>query len=119
MKKVLVVDDSRTMVMSIEGVLKRAGFIVETARDGNQAMGKINSFEPDLMITDLNMPGMDGMTLIKQAKSTPVMRFKPILMLTAESEAKKRNQAKALGATGWLVKPIQPIELLKVVKQVI
>jgi len=118
-KKILLVDDSTTMLMSMEGVLKRAGFQVETATGGDVALKKISSSCPDLMITDLNMPGMDGITLIKEVKKMPGMRFKPILMLTTESQQSKRNEAKAAGATGWLVKPVKPEELLGVVKQVV
>ncbi len=119
MKKILLVDDSTTMLMSMEGVLKRAGFYVETATGGEIALKKIAAACPDLMITDLNMPVMDGISLIKEAKKIPGMRFKPILMLTTESQQSKRDEAKAAGATGWLVKPVKPEELLAVVKQVL
>ena len=101
MKKILLVDDSMTMLMSMEGVLKRAGFDVKTATDGNQALGLIDSYAPDLVITDLNMPGMDGIELIKKIKQNASMRFKPILMLTTESQESKKVEAKAAGATGW------------------
>lgn len=119
MKKILLVDDSTTLLMSMEGVLKRAGFEVATAKSGDEALKKLAAFKPDLMITDLNMPGMDGIELIKQAKKTPAMRFKPILMLTTESQQEKRLEAKAAGATGWLVKPVKPDELLQVIRQVV
>ena len=119
MKRILIVDDSPTMLMSMEGVLKRNGYAVETATSGQQAMSKAPSFRPDLMITDLNMPGMNGIELIKELKRTPEMRFKPMLMLTTESQQSKRDEAKRAGATGWLVKPVQPDELAAVVKKVI
>lgn len=119
MKSILLVDDSNTMLMSMEGILKRAGYQVETATSGDAALKKISVACPDLMITDLNMPGMDGITLIREAKKMPSMRFKPVLMLTTESQQSKRNEAKAAGATGWLVKPVKSEELLSVVKQVI
>jgi len=119
MKKILLVDDSTTMLMSMEGVLKRAGFDVATATGGAQALQKIPAFRPDLMITDLNMPGMDGISLIREAKKLPAMRFKPVLMLTTESQQAKRDEAKTAGATGWLVKPVQPDQLTGVVKQVL
>jgi two-component system chemotaxis response regulator CheY len=79
----------------------------------------LSGFAADLMITDLNMPGMDGITLIKKVKAMPAMRFKPVLMLTTESQQAKREEAKAAGATGWLVKPVQPNDLVGVVKQVL
>lgn len=119
MKKILLVDDSSTMLMSMEGILKRAGYQVDKAGNGAIALQKLQQGVPDLMITDLNMPVMDGITLIKEAKKLPAMRFKPILMLTTESQQAKRNEAKAAGAIGWLVKPVKPDELLGVIKQVL
>jgi len=119
MKKILLVDDSKTMLMSMEGVLKRAGFQTASASNGQEALQKLKTFKADLVITDLNMPGMDGITLIKEIKKLPGMRFKPVLMLTTESQQSKRQEAKAAGATGWLVKPVKPEELLAVVKQVV
>lgn len=119
MKTILIVDDSKTILMSMEGVLKKAGFSVMTADGGMAALAKINATLPDLMITDLNMPGMDGITLIKEVKKIPSMRFKPVLMLTTESQQEKRLEAKKAGAIGWLVKPVQPPELVSVIKQVV
>jgi len=119
MKQILLVDDSATMLMSMEGVLKRAGFGVTTATNGKSALQEISNSAPDLMITDLNMPGMDGITLIKEAKKTLAMRFKPVLMLTTESQQAKRDEAKVAGATGWLVKPVQPDDLIKIMKQLL
>jgi len=118
-KTILLVDDSVTMLMSMEGVLKRAGFQIETATNGTEALQKIPGLKPDLMITDLNMPGMNGITLIQESKKLPAMRFKPVLMLTTESQQAKRDEAKQAGAMGWLVKPVKPEELLAVIKQVI
>ena len=118
MKTVLVVDDSKTMVMSLTGVLEKSGFAVETAGDGVEALEKLAT-SPALVITDLNMPRMDGITFIKEARKAPGMRFTPILMLTTESQQEKRAEAKAAGATGWLVKPVGSDDLLQVVKQVL
>jgi len=119
MKTILLVDDSKTILMSMESVLKKAGFSVMTAGGGQAALAKINITAPDLMITDLNMPGMDGITLIKEVKKLSSMRFKPVLMLTTESQQEKRVEAKKAGAIGWLVKPVKPIELVGVIKQVV
>lgn len=119
MKKILLVDDSKTMLMSMEGILKRSGFEVSTAESGTEALGKLGGFKPDLIISDLNMPEMDGIEFIKQAKTRPEMRFKPVLMLSTESKQNKRDEAKAAGATGWLVKPVQPNDFISVVKQVL
>jgi len=119
MKTILLVDDSTTMLMSMTAVLKRQGFQVESATSGSEALSKLTTLSPDLMITDLNMPGMDGITLISEAKKLSTMRFKPVLMMTTESQQAKRDEAKAAGAVGWLVKPVKPEQLLAVVKQVI
>jgi two-component system chemotaxis response regulator CheY len=119
MKTIFLVDDSVTMLMSLASILKRAGFNVLTATSGAEALSKIPAAKPDLVITDLNMPGMDGITLIKEVKKLASMRFKPVLMLTTESQGTKRDEAKAAGATGWLVKPVKAEELIAVVKQVV
>jgi two-component system, chemotaxis family, chemotaxis protein CheY len=118
MKSVFLVDDSATMLMSLKGALEIGGYKVETASDGVQALTKIKAgLRPDLMITDINMPNMDGLTLISEARK--VLRFTPILALTTESQQAKRDEAKKLGATGWLVKPVSGTDLIKVVKQVV
>lgn len=117
-KTVLLVDDSATMLMSLKSTLTISGFKVETAPDGVQAIAKIkNGTKPDLVITDINMPNMDGITLIGEARK--LLRFTPILALTTESQIALRDEAKKKGATGWLVKPIGGDDLLKVIRQVI
>ena len=119
-KKILIVDDSATMILSVKSTLEMNGFTVETANDGVQALGKLKSgTRPDLIITDINMPNMDGLELIRNVKLLPGFRFTPILTLTTESQAAKRDEAKKLGATGWLVKPISGPDLVKVIKQVL
>ncbi len=119
-KTILVVDDSATMVMSLKASLEIAGFKVETAGDGVQAIAKLNSgVKPDLIITDINMPNMGGIDFIRNARALPGMRFTPILALTTESQQAKRDEAKKLGATGWLLKPVGGADLLKVIKQVL
>jgi len=119
MKKVLLVDDSRTLLMSMEGVFRKAGWEVRTAGGGEEALAALATYRPDLVITDLNMPGMDGITLIKRIRQLPGCRFLPILMLTTESLQAKRQEAKAAGATGWLVKPVQATALMEVVRRVV
>lgn len=119
-KTILLVDDSLTMIMSVKSTLEMNGFTVETANDGVQALNKLKGgIKPDLIITDVNMPNMDGMELIKNVRLTPGFRFTPILTLTTESQAAKRDEGKKLGATGWLVKPISGPDLVKVIKQVV
>jgi two-component system, chemotaxis family, chemotaxis protein CheY len=119
-KTILLVDDSATILISVRNTLEIAGFKVETAVDGVQALNKIKSGAvPDLIITDVNMPNMGGMDLIKNVRLLPRFRFTPILTLTTESQAEKRAEGKKLGATGWLVKPVGGADLLKVIKQVL
>jgi two-component system chemotaxis response regulator CheY len=116
----MIVDDSATMLMSVKNNLEIAGFTVVTAEDGVKALTKLKSgTKPDLIITDINMPNMDGMELIMNVRKLPGFRFTPILTLTTESQAAKRDQGKKLGATGWLVKPVGGSDLLKIIKQVL
>ena len=120
MKSALLVDDSRTILISISGVLTKAGYTVETASAGAEALTKLKAgLKPSVIITDLNMPVMDGIELIRQARAEPGCRFLPILMLTTESRTDRRAEAKAAGATGWLVKPVQPAELVSVLDRVV
>ncbi len=119
-KNIFVIDDSATMVMSLKTSLELAGFKVETANDGVQALNKLKGgFKPDLILTDINMPNMGGLDFIRAARALPGLRFTPILVLTTESQQNKRDEAKKLGATGWLVKPVSGSDLLKVIKQVV
>lgn len=119
-KTILIVDDSATMLMSVKATLEMNGFRVETAGDGLQALTKLKAgVKPDLIITDINMPNMGGLELIKNVRALPGFRFTPILTLTTESQAAKRDEGKKLGATGWLVKPIAGPDLVKVIKQVV
>jgi two-component system chemotaxis response regulator CheY len=119
MKTILLVDDSSTLLMSMKAIIEKAGFTVETALSGNLALTKLQSLKPNLMITDLNMPVMDGITLIKEVKKLPTCRFMPVLVMTTESQQAKRNEARAAGAAGWLVKPVKPEELLAVLKKLV
>ncbi|WP_028842511.1 response regulator [Thermodesulfovibrio yellowstonii] len=117
-KTVLIVDDSATMLLSLKTNLEIHGFKVEQASNGKQAIDKVKSgLKPDLIITDINMPEMDGLDFIKNVR--PILRFTPILILTTESEQTKREQAKKLGATGWLVKPVAGQDLISVIKKVL
>ena len=119
-KKILIVDDSTTMLMSLRSSLQMSGFTVEEASDGVKALAKLGSgYKPDLIITDINMPNMGGLELIAKARALPGMRFTPILALTTESQQAKRDEAKRNGATGWLVKPITPADLLAVIRRVV
>jgi two-component system chemotaxis response regulator CheY len=117
---ILVVDDSVTMLLSLKSTLVMQGFQVETANHGQAALDKLKSgLKPNLILTDINMPIMGGMELIGKVRALPGFRFIPILTLTTESEAAKRDEGKRLGATGWLVKPIAGDDLVKVIKKVL
>ena len=120
MKTVMLVDDSPTMLMSLKAVLTKNGFATETAVHGRAAMDRlVAGLRPDLVISDVNMPIMDGITFVRELRRVAGMRFVPVLMLTTESEQTKRAEAKAAGATGWLVKPVAPADLIGVLRQVL
>lgn len=117
-KSILIVDDSATISMSLRNNLEIAGYNVETKANGLEAFNLLESgYKPDLIITDVNMPIMDGFEFIKKAKTLKSCRFTPILILTTESSTDRRKEAKSLGATGWLVKPCSGSNLIDVVKK--
>ncbi len=118
MPTILVLDDSATMVMSLSHVLKGAGYDVETGANGREGITKISDgVKPSVVLTDLNMPELDGIGFIKEARKIPSMRSTPIIVLTTEASGRKRDEARAAGASGWLTKPAEPNQLLSVVKQ--
>jgi len=120
MMTVLVVDDSVTMVLSLKTTLTMNGFQVETASNGREALDKLKSgCKPNLILTDINMPVMGGMELIRNVRAMAAMKFVPILTLTTESEAAKRSEGKLAGATGWLVKPVSGNDLVAVMRKVL
>ncbi|NKC31267.1 response regulator [Falsiroseomonas selenitidurans] len=117
-KRVMTVDDSRTMREMVAFTLRKAGFEVSEAEDGRKALAALQAAPVDVVITDLNMPNMDGVALIRALRADARMRAVPILMLTTESEAAKKAEGRSAGATGWLVKPFDPEKLIDVVKRV-
>ena len=119
MRKVLVVDDSVSMRQMVGFTLREGGYEVIEAEHGQDALDKLKSGTVDLVITDLNMPVMDGITLIQNLRRQPAMKAKPILMLTTEGLASKKEEGKAAGATGWLVKPFDPEKLLLTIAKVL
>ncbi|MGD8110392.1 response regulator [Vibrio sp. TRT 21S02] len=119
MKKILAVDDSISIRQMVSHTLKDAGYDVETANDGRDALIKVGSTKFDVVISDVNMPNMGGLELVKALRDKPQYKFIPILMLTTETSAEKKKQGKDAGATGWLVKPFNPDTLLKTLKRVI
>lgn len=121
-KIVFIVDDSVTVRASVEYTLKKAGYIVVSAVDGQDGLEKLEQLEregkrPAMIISDINMPRLDGIGFIKAVKQKPAFKFIPILVLTTESQEKKKMEGKQAGAAGWLVKPFQPDQLIGVVKK--
>lgn len=119
-KTIFLVDDSATILLSISSILTKAGFAVEKASNAEEALRKFNSgVKVDLLITDLNMPGMNGIELITEVRKLANYKFMPILFLTTESQQSRKLEAKAAGASGWIVKPATADELLNTIKLVI
>jgi len=119
-KTIMIVDDSQTMLMSMEGMLSKAGLSVSKANNAEEALVILRGgSKPDMIITDLNMAAMNGIQLIREVRRLPGYQFMPIVMLTTESQQEKRNEAKSAGATGWMVKPVQPQSMLQIVKQLV
>ena len=120
MKTIMLVDDSATILLSISSILSKAGYAVEKANCAAEGLKKFaTGLKLDLLITDLNMPGMNGIELIKEVRKLPACKFMPILFLTTESQQSKKMEAKAAGASGWIVKPATADELLNTIKLVI
>ncbi|MFW5451299.1 MAG: response regulator [Methylophagaceae bacterium] len=119
MATILAVDDSASMRQMVAFTLKGAGHTVTDAADGQQALNIAKTKSFDLVLTDINMPIMDGITLTKELRALPAYRFTPILVLTTEAGMDKKQQGRAAGATGWLVKPFNPDQLLATVRKVL
>lgn len=117
-RTILAVDDSKTMRDMVSFTLKGAGYDVVEADDGQNALTKAGTQKFDLVITDINMPNMDGITLVKELRGKPDFRATPILILTTEADDAKKQEGRAAGATGWIVKPFEPDKLLQVVQKV-
>ena len=115
----MTVDDSASMRDMIRFTLRNAGYEVLEATDGRDALQKLAGSPTGLLITDLNMPGMNGIEFIKEVRQLPACKFMPILFLTTESQQSKKMEAKAAGASGWIVKPATADELLNTIKLVI
>ncbi|RIV80121.1 response regulator [Aurantiacibacter xanthus] len=116
---ILTVDDSPSIRMAIRIALTGAGYSVQEAGDGVEGLAKAEASRFDMIVTDLNMPNMDGLTMIRELRKQPAQAGIPIIFLTTESDADMKSQAKAAGATGWLVKPFVPEQLVKVAQKVL
>lgn len=119
MATILAVDDSASMRQMVSFTLQGAGYDVIEASDGQEAFDKAKTQTVDLVLSDVNMPVMDGITLIKNLRSLDTYKYTPILMLTTESAGDKKLEGKAAGATGWIVKPFNPDQLINTIKKVI
>jgi len=118
-KVIMTVDDSTSIRQMVKFTLTQAGYAAVEAVDGRDAMAKLAQSPVDMVITDLNMPNMDGVELIRQIRAMPQLKFIPILMLTTESKDAKKQEGKAAGATGWIVKPFNATQLVEVIKKVL
>ncbi len=119
MQSVLAVDDSASIRRLVNHVLDEAGFEVILANDGIEALEYATKNTVDLVLTDINMPNLDGIGLIKKLRTLPTYRFVPLLVLTTESGTDKKMEGKAAGATGWIVKPFDPDQLVATINKVI
>jgi two-component system, chemotaxis family, chemotaxis protein CheY len=119
MATILAVDDSASMRQMVSFTLKGAGYDVIEAVDGVDALNKAKGSNPDAVLTDVNMPNMDGIKLIEELRKLPNYKHTPMLMLTTESSGDMKGKGKSAGATGWLVKPFNPDQLLATIKKVV
>ena len=117
-KKVLIVDDSASIRQMVEMTLKESGYDVTVAKDGLEALNLCKTRSFDFVLTDQNMPNMDGLTFIKSARTLAARARTPIVMLTTEASDEMKAQGRAAGATGWMVKPFDPAKLLEIAKKV-
>ena len=118
-KTILIVDDSASVRTVVSTALKGAGYNVIQGCDGKDALSKMTGEKIHMIISDVNMPNMDGIEFVKEVKKMPAYKFTPICMLTTESEASKMQEGKAAGAKAWIVKPFQPPKLLAAVEKLV
>lgn len=118
-KTIMIVDDSASIRQVVSIALKGAGYDVIEACDGRDALSKLTGQKVNLIISDVNMPNMDGITLVQEVKKLATYKFTPIIMLTTESQEEKKKQGQAAGAKAWVVKPFQPQQMLDAVAKLI
>jgi two-component system chemotaxis response regulator CheY len=117
--RILVVEDSRVVRQTIRAALETGGHQVTESEDGEQALRCLGTADPELVITDVYMSGMDGLSLVRAIRALPPFRFLPILVLTTEAEEEMKERGRAAGATGWMVKPFQADQLRQVVTRLV
>jgi two-component system, chemotaxis family, chemotaxis protein CheY len=118
-KTIMVVDDSPSLRQVVAIALKSAGFDIVEAKDGKDALSKLDGSKIHLVISDVNMPNMDGIAFVREMKKLPAYRFTPVIMLTTESQEEKKREGQAAGAKAWVVKPFQPTQMLAAVSKLI
>ena len=118
-KLIMIVDDSVSLRQVVSITLKGAGYEVLEAHDGNDALSKLKGQKIHLIISDVNMPNLDGIGFVKAAKQLPAYRFTPVIMLTTEGQESKKREGQAAGAKAWMVKPFQPAQMLAAVSKLI
>ncbi|AOV16588.1 two-component system response regulator [Acidihalobacter aeolianus] len=118
-KTVMIVDDSASLRQVVKMALVGAGYEVLEAGDGQDALDKLTGKKVQLVISDVNMPRMDGITFVKQLKQRPEYRFVPVIMLTTEGQDAKKEEGRAAGAKAWMVKPFQPAQMLAAVSKLV
>ena len=118
-KTIMVVDDSASLRQVVAIALKGAGYDILEASDGKDALGKLTGQKVHLIVSDVNMPNMDGITMVKQIKQMPAYKFTPVIMLTTESQEAKMNEGKAAGVKAWMVKPFKPDQMLAAVSKLV
>jgi two-component system, chemotaxis family, chemotaxis protein CheY len=118
-KTVMLIDDSKTQLLSAKFTLQHGGYRVETVSDPMTALDRIKEAQPDLVITDINMPGKDGITLVREVRQIPQFTATPLLVMSTDSQKHLLEQARAAGASGWLMKPVKQEDLLATVKKLL
>jgi two-component system chemotaxis response regulator CheY len=118
-KTIMIVDDSASLRQVVAIALKGAGYTVLEGCDGKDAIAKLNGQKVNLIISDVNMPNMDGITMVKALKQMPAYKFTPIVMLTTESQESKKKEGQEAGAKAWMVKPFSAPQLLSVVQKLV
>lgn len=118
-KTIMIVDDSASLRQVVGITLKGAGYEVLEAQDGKDALSKLAGQKIHLIISDVNMPNMDGITFVRHAKAIPAYKFTPVIMLTTECQEQKMQEGKAAGARAWMVKPFQPAQMLNAVSKLV
>jgi len=116
-KTIMIIDDSASLRQVVNISLKSAGYVVAQAENGRAALDQIHSVAPNLILCDVNMPVMDGISFVKELKSLPEFKFTPVIMLTTEAGEDKRLEGQMAGAKAWLVKPFRPDVVLKAVQK--